>query len=112
MSKEEKRHHGQSAFDSHVASKNSGAYHPGPVSEDYELERVRAQQNDLQLEEFSDGPYGAATNPDKLGKSSPWKSGQRTVSAFRDANPISNPHKTVEEEPKFNGSRGSIEGEN
>jgi hypothetical protein len=98
-----------------VESVNSGSYHPGPVTDDQqsaELSYVQAQQNDLLLEEFPDGPYGAATN-EPLGKSAPWKDGQRSISAFRDQNPAFSDRKVPLDEPDTDGApRGTIEGQN
>jgi hypothetical protein len=89
----------------------SGAYDPGPV-DGAELAGVEAWQNDLQLEEFPDGPYAAASDPPRLGKSSPWRPGQRVVSSFRDQNPVTSERKVAAEEPPFDAPEGSIEGEN
>jgi hypothetical protein len=47
-----------------------------------ELKSVESQHNELVPEEFADGPYGAATHPDKLGKSSPWTSAQHAAPQF------------------------------
>ncbi|MDI3328957.1 MAG: hypothetical protein QJR06_10410 [Alicyclobacillaceae bacterium] len=38
-------------------------------------------------EEFPEGPYGMADDPQPSGKSTPWEQGQRVVSRFRDENP-------------------------
>ncbi|QQE77044.1 hypothetical protein [Alicyclobacillus sp. SO9] len=96
----------------HITSKNSGRYHPAVSSDEMELETVQAYQLDIQNEEFPEGPYGAATNETELGKTSPWQEGQRTISAFRDQNPVSSNRKTVTDEPDWEDSRGTIEGEN
>ncbi|MCL6637254.1 MAG: hypothetical protein K6T26_04815 [Alicyclobacillus sp.] len=94
----------------------SGAYNPGPVTgEDApnaELAVVQAQRNDLQLEEFPEGPYGAASPSESLGKSQAWEPGQASVSAFRDANPVFSDRKLAEHEPPAQAPRGSIEGQN
>lgn len=98
-----------------VMSTNSGSYHPGPITDDgddAELSYVKAQQDDLMLEEFPDGPYGS-TRQEPLGKSSPWREGQRSVSAYRDQNPVSSDRKVPLKEPSPNGApRGTIEGQN
>lgn len=47
-----------------------------------ELSTVKSLHSDLIPEEFPEGPYGAATHEKKLGKSSPWRPGQHTTSAF------------------------------
>jgi hypothetical protein len=47
-----------------------------------ELDTVIAQHNELNKEEFPEGPYGAAYNEEKLGKTSPWLPGQHVISAF------------------------------
>ncbi|MBA4493705.1 hypothetical protein ACFO25_04840 [Paenactinomyces guangxiensis] len=47
-----------------------------------ELETVQSVHNEIIPEEFPEGPYGAATTPEKPGKTSPWRPGQRSVSAF------------------------------
>ncbi|WP_028776822.1 hypothetical protein [Shimazuella kribbensis] len=46
-----------------------------------ELDTVIAYHSEMALEEFPEGPYGAAHNEEKLGKNSPWLPGQHT-SAF------------------------------
>lgn len=98
-----------------IHSVNSGSYDPGPITDtgnDAELSYVEAQQDDLLLEEFPDGPYGSATN-ERLGKSTPWRKGQRSISAFRDQNPVSSDRKVPLDEPSTNGApRGTIEGQN
>jgi hypothetical protein len=97
-------------------SKNSGAYHPGPVNDSdnptSELDIVQANQKDILLEEFPDGPYGAATNAPKLGKSTPWKKGQVAISAYRDENPVMSDRKVPLDEPPSKAPKGSIEGQN
>ena len=102
--------------DPSIKSGNSGSYNPGPVNEsewpNAELSMVQAQQKDIQLEEFPEGPYGAATNTKRLGKSTPWKPGQAAVSAFRDSNPITSDRKVALKEPPFRAPKGSIEGQN
>ena len=47
-----------------------------------DLSTVQSQRNEMLLEEFPEGPYGAATNEVKLGKTSDWEEGQHTTSAF------------------------------
>lgn len=112
----EKQPHDGRTDEDIVASENSGAYHPGPskVKEmpTEELATVQSQQLDLMLEEFPDGPYGAATNAPKLGKSTPWREGQAVVSSFRDQNPVSSDRKVALDEPPFDAPKGSIEGQN
>lgn len=107
---------------SHTApdsSPNSGSYNPGPFNpvtddaEPRELSYVEAQKKDIMLEEFPEGPYGAATNEDTLGKSTPWKPGQRSISVDRDQNPVFSNRKTPLHEPSTDGAPlGTIEGQN
>lgn len=40
------------------------------------------KKEDIIPEEFPEGPVGAATNEEELGKSTPWKNNQRPLSAF------------------------------
>ncbi|GAB6989734.1 hypothetical protein [Paenibacillus pini] len=47
-----------------------------------DLSTVESQRNDLNLEEFPEGPYGSPVNSDILGKSSPWREDQRTSHRF------------------------------
>jgi hypothetical protein len=47
-----------------------------------ELNTVIAYHTELSLEEFPEGPYGAAHNEEKLGKNSPRIPGQHSLSAF------------------------------
>lgn len=77
-----------------------------------ELSYVQAQQKDILPEEFPEGPYGAATNEKKLGKTSPWREGQAVVSAYRDQNPAFSDRKVPLDEPPFHAPKGSIEGQN
>jgi hypothetical protein len=46
-----------------------------------ELDTVIAYHSEMAVEEFPEGPYGAAHNEEKLGKNSPWLPGQH-ASAF------------------------------
>lgn len=98
-----------------VHSPNSGSYHPGSIGNENggspELSYVQAWQDDLQIEEFPDGPYGSARNL-PFGKSSPWQRGQASVSAHRDQNPVNSDRKLAEEEPPFEAPPGTIEGQN
>jgi hypothetical protein len=97
-------------------STDAGRYNPGPVNESEwlaeELSAVQAQQKDVMLEEFPEGPYGAATNETKPGKTSPWREGQADVSSYRDQNPAFSDRKVPGHEPPANAPRGSIEGQN
>lgn len=43
---------------------------------------VESQRNDLTAEEFPDGPYGASTNAEQLGKSTPWRKDQRPPNTY------------------------------
>ncbi|RIV29198.1 hypothetical protein D2Q93_01100 [Alicyclobacillaceae bacterium I2511] len=73
---------------------------------------MRAQHNDLMLEEFPEGPYGAP-EPTTLGKSSPWEVGQAVVSPYWDQNPVeTNRKRPAHERPFESRSEGSIEGQN
>ncbi|MUT65885.1 hypothetical protein [Paenibacillus sp. NEAU-GSW1] len=47
-----------------------------------ELSTVESQRNDLATEEFPEGPLGSASQSESLGKSTPWRNGQRQKSAF------------------------------
>ncbi|WDM03075.1 hypothetical protein JI721_14950 [Alicyclobacillus cycloheptanicus] len=98
-----------------MASSNSGSYDPGPIGNEDgqspELSTVIKQQHDLMLEEFPEGPVGAATSP-PLGKSTPWRPGQRSVSAHRDQNPVDSNRTIPLHEPSHNAPRGTEEGQN
>ncbi len=83
---------------------------PGQSDDDVTISQ--AWKLDLAPEEFSEGPYGAATNEKKLGKVSKWKPGQAFAQRFRDPNPISSNRTVVFEEPPHNAPEGSIEGQN
>jgi hypothetical protein len=104
--------------DSHapVESAESGAYNPGPVvTEDApnpEISYVQSMRNDVLPEEFPEGPYGSAALAEGIGKSEPWRPGQRAVSPFRDQNPVGSDRTTPLEEPDAGAPRGSIEGQN
>ena len=109
-------HEHDTVFRRHVKSGRSGLYNPGPSLGSQplsnELSYVRALQNDLMLEEFPEGPYGAP-EPATLGKSSPWKVGQAVISPHWDQNPMeSNRKRPAEERPFESRSVGSIEGQN
>ena len=103
-----------------VSSINSGSYDPGPVTDttegaqlkSAELSIVQAQQNDILVEEFPDGPYGAAIDGPIEGKSTPWRESQQSVSAFRDANPVDSNRKTALDEPPRDARKNTIEAEN
>jgi len=47
-----------------------------------ELSTVQSQRNDLQPEEFPEGPYGASLPLRAIGKSSPWLHNQHAPNAF------------------------------
>ncbi|WP_274433836.1 hypothetical protein [Alicyclobacillus sp. ALC3] len=98
-----------------IHSNNSGSYHPGPIGNEDgaspELSYVQAWQDDLQLEEFAEGPYGAAT-AGLPGKSSPWQRGQAVASAHRDQNPVDSDRKLAAHEPPFEDPPGTQEGQN
>jgi len=102
--------------DEHLTSVNSGSYAPGPMDETSlptaELAIVQAHVLDLAIEEFPEGPYGAATNEAKLGKVSEWKQGQAVSPRFRDANPIETDRKVAIHEPPFDRPKGSLDGQN
>lgn len=100
-----------------IDSPNSGGYNPGPVTGDNgfpndELWQVQSQGYDLAIEEFAEGPYGAAHNAERLGKTSEWKDGQAYLGRFRDTNMIRSDRRTALEQPEFDADRGSIEGQN
>jgi hypothetical protein len=94
-----------------LTSVNSGSYNPGTISEE-SAANLDPANNDIMLEEFPDGPYGAATDAPRLGKSTPWRKNQKSVSAYRDANPLSSNRKVTEDEPPHDAPRGTIEGQN
>ncbi|WP_127585038.1 hypothetical protein [Paenibacillus koleovorans] len=47
-----------------------------------DLATVESQRNDLAVEEFPEGPFGSSIISKTLGKSTPWRRGQRSTSAF------------------------------
>lgn len=47
-----------------------------------DLSTVESQRNDLTLEEFPEGPYGSDLLTESLGKSTPWRSNQRSAVRF------------------------------
>lgn len=48
--------------------------------EDYsELKTVESQRNTIYFEEFPEGPYGAATNEQFLGKATGWEDSQHST---------------------------------
>lgn len=53
-----------------------------PYSEHTDLKTVESQRHDLALEEFPEGPYGATTDEDTLGKETPWLQDQRSSPRF------------------------------
>lgn len=100
-----------------MTSVDSGSYDPGPIEpvpeDNAELSYVQAQQDDIMLEEFPEGPYGSARSEPIEGKSTPWEPGQRSISAYRDQNPVDSDRKVPMNEPSTDGHpRGSIEGQN
>jgi hypothetical protein len=99
-----------------LTSVNSGWYNPGPIHDtdlpNAELSSVQARDYDILREEFPEGPYGAATNEEKLGKTSPWRPGQAVVSSLRDQNPMSSDRQVTLDEPPARAPKGSIEGQN
>ncbi|MCL6453700.1 MAG: hypothetical protein K6T78_08775 [Alicyclobacillus sp.] len=98
-----------------LQSVDSGGYNPGPLDphDNQELSYVQAQQDDILLEEFPEGPYGSSRSEPVKGKSTPWEPGQRAISAYRDQNPVFSDRKVPLDEPPTHGQpRGSIEGQN
>jgi hypothetical protein len=99
-----------------LTSVNSGWYNPGPINDtdlpNAELSAVQARDYDILREEFPEGPYGAPTNEEKLGKTSPWRPGQAVVSSLRDQNPVSSDRQVTLDEPPAQAQKGSIEGQN
>ncbi|WP_240512005.1 hypothetical protein [Paludifilum halophilum] len=47
-----------------------------------DVKTVESLRNEVVAEEFPEGPYGAATNEDVLGKESPWKASQHAAPQF------------------------------
>lgn len=100
-----------------IASPNSGAYAPGPIKEgetDFpsaELWEVQSSRLDLAIEEFPEGPYGATTNEERLGKVSPWEPGQAVSGRFRDSNMIRSDRRVAVDEPNFKQPPGTVEGQ-
>lgn len=47
-----------------------------------DLSTVLSQRNDLTAEEFPEGPYGASLQVESLGKSTPWREGQRSPNSY------------------------------
>ncbi len=47
-----------------------------------EVSTVKSQRDEYMLEEFPEGPYGAAHNEDVLGKESPWYSTQHAAPQY------------------------------
>lgn len=100
-----------------VDSPNSGGYNPGPSTQNdgyptQELWQVESMRGDLAIEEFAEGPYGAATDEPQLGKTTEWKNGQAVSGRYRDSNLISSDRRTALKEPPFDAPRGSLDGEN
>lgn len=98
-----------------VNSKNSGAYDPGPIKErenDYpnaELWQVQSHMYDLAIEEFPEGPYGAASDEVFLGKVSEWEPGQAVSGRFRDSNMIRSDRHVATAEDDFTEPPGTTE---
>ncbi|GMA60530.1 hypothetical protein NZD89_12990 [Alicyclobacillus fastidiosus] len=101
-----------------VESPNSGSYNPGPIKSgendfpNAELWEVQSRDYDLAVEEFAEGPYGAAHNETRLGKVSEWKPGQAVTGRFRDANMIHSDRRSATEEDHFEDPPGTLEGQN
>ncbi|WP_067617443.1 hypothetical protein [Alicyclobacillus acidiphilus] len=101
-----------------IDSPNSGSYDPGPIEEgetDYptaELWEAQSATYDLAVEEFPDGPYGAATNASRLGKSSDWLPGQAVSGRYRDANMIRSDRHVALHEPESDAPENTLESEN
>ncbi|QQE75608.1 hypothetical protein KDJ56_06485 [Brevibacillus composti] len=59
---------------------------PKPTYKEYdnkpysELSTVESQRNEILQEEFPEGPYGSATNAERLGKSTGWEPSQHSTS--------------------------------
>lgn len=47
-----------------------------------DLGTVESQRNDLTAEEFPEGPYGSSLPVESLGKSTPWRKGQRVSNPY------------------------------
>lgn len=100
-----------------IESPNSGGYNPGPIDEgendfpNAELWPVQSHVYDLAVEEFAEGPYGAAHDEEKLGKVSEWKPGQAVSGRFRDTNMIRSDRTVALDEPDFEEPPGTMEGQ-
>lgn len=69
--------------------------------ENQELSFVKAVRKDIQIEEFPEGPYGAAIYLDqRIGKSSEWEPGQQVVDRFKDENPAFSNRRVAVERPE------------
>ncbi len=61
---------------------------PKPTYQEYknepysELSTVESQRNEIIPEEFPEGPYGAPTNEERLGKATGWEKDQHVISNF------------------------------
>ncbi|QDX95592.1 hypothetical protein EEL32_18910 [Brevibacillus laterosporus] len=51
----------------------------GSDEEYMELSTVQSQRNEILQEEFPEGPFGAATNENKLGKATGWENDQHST---------------------------------
>ncbi|MBB3111708.1 hypothetical protein FHS18_003776 [Paenibacillus phyllosphaerae] len=47
-----------------------------------DLASVESQRNDMNAQEFPEGPYGSRIVPPRLGKSTPWREDQRASNRF------------------------------
>lgn len=62
-----------------MPKKPKSTYHEYNNQQYSELSTVESQRNEILQEEFPEGPYGAATNEELLGKATGWEKGQHST---------------------------------
>ena len=58
------------------------SFRPENKQPEHDVSTVLSQSNDLAAEEFPEGSYGTPLPVQKLGKSTPWREGQRSPNSF------------------------------